>query len=119
LITLDFKLTSRFNPGKVSRKEQKNWISACQKYRIKWRKSYEGVDLPPRYFAMRLNKRETDGFIYWDFALDMERRGYKTFKKANLACCKAAHIFIEEETRPKRKKRSDAGLKRNRICTRK
>jgi hypothetical protein len=61
-----------------------------------------GVDLVPRYFAMRFNKR-ADGETFWDFALDNERRPYKTFRRAYQACCKAAGIQTKIEQAPKRR----------------
>jgi hypothetical protein len=104
MTSLEFKLTTRFNPENLGRKLRKDWLSKCHRYRIVWRKQFMGVDLLPRYFAMRLNKRP-DGDTFWDFALDRERRPYKTFKRAYQACCKAAGIVLEEETKPKRRKR--------------
>jgi hypothetical protein len=74
-----------------------------------WRNQYAGVNLLPRYYANRLNKRETDGSIFWDFALDSERRPYKTYKRAYQACCKAAGIVLSEEKTPKRKRRASRG----------
>lgn len=106
---LEFKLTTRFNPENLSRKLRKVWLSTCHRYRIMWRKQFMGVDLLPRYFASRLNKRDSDGETFWDFALDSERRPYKTFKRAYQACCKAAGIVLEEETKPKRRRRSSKG----------
>lgn len=105
MTSLEFKLTTRFNPENLSRKLHKVWLSTCHRYRIVWRKQFMGVDLLPRYFALRINKRESDGEPFWDFALDSERRPYKTFKRAYQACCKAAGIVLEEETKPKRRKR--------------
>ncbi len=100
---LEFKLTTRFNVENLNRKLRKDWLSVCHRYRIIWRKQYMSVALLPRYFALRLNKRE-DGTTLWDFALDSERRPYKTFKRAYRACCQAAGIVLED-SKPKRRKR--------------
>jgi hypothetical protein len=98
---MDFKLTTRFSD--LSRKLRKDWLSVCKKYRITWRRQYAGIELPPRYFALRLNKRSCDGRIFWDFALDTERRPYKTFKKAYQACCKAAGLQITDEVKKRKR----------------
>jgi|WetSurMetagenome_2_1015567.scaffolds.fasta_scaffold122668_2 hypothetical protein len=97
---MNFKLTTRFSS--VSRRVRKDWLSECKKYRIVWRKEYEGIELPPRYFALRQNYRACDGRPFWDFALDSERRPYKTFRKAYVACCNAAGVIVKAEDLPKR-----------------
>lgn len=98
---LEFKTTTRFNPENLSRKLRKEWLSVCKRYRIVWRRQYMGIAMVPRYFAFRINKR-SNGDICWDFAV--ERRPYKTFKRAYRACCQAAGIQLEEE-QPKRRGR--------------
>jgi len=105
LTSLEFKLTTRFNTEKLSRKLRKDWLSTCHRYRITWRKQFMGVSVLPRYYAMRLNRRP-DGTTFWDFALDSERRPYETYKRAYQACCKAAGIQLEEEL-PKRRKKKE------------
>ncbi len=102
---IDFKLTTRFNPDHLSRKLRKTWLSTCGKYRITWRKQFMLVDVLPRYYALRVNKRDCDGEMFWDFALDSERRPYKTFKKAVQACCKAEGIIVAPPTKRTRLKR--------------
>jgi len=53
----------------------------------------------PRYYALKLSKTSDDRY-YWDFAL--ERRPYKTYKKAYQACCKSAGIVLVEKPQRKR-----------------
>jgi hypothetical protein len=106
---LEFKTTTRFNPEGLGKTHRKVWLSACGRYRIVWRNQFMGVDMLPRYFANRLSKRDCDDEVWWDFALDSERRPYKTYKKAVTACCKAAGISLAEEKNPQRRRRLSRG----------
>jgi hypothetical protein len=107
-IEIVFKATTRFNPEHLGSKLRKSWISACGKYRITWRKQFMGVDVLPRYYALKLAVR-CDGDTYWDFALCSERRPYKTFKRAQQACYKSAGIEIKETLLPKKRHRRSRG----------
>jgi hypothetical protein len=57
-----------------------------------------GVELPPRYYALRLSLNP-DGNSFWEHALDNERRPYKTYNRAYQACVKANGIKIAPKRR--------------------
>lgn len=95
---LKFKRTTRFNKDGLSTRKRKDWISTCKNYRIYWRCEAFGIDMVPRFYALKykyvMNRINPDT---WTFATD--RRPYKTFKKAYEACCKAAGFEIKETKR--------------------
>ena len=78
--TLEFKRTTRF--GKFPAKVRKEWLDTTKKYRITYRSEVEGIKVPAKFYAFKLeiiNDRD-----FWDF---IERhRQYKTFKTAVTAC---------------------------------
>lgn len=96
---LGFKRTNRYNVDKQPATEYKDWVSACGNFRIRWHCVFQSVRVRSSYYALRLDRRNVDGQSFWNFALPNERRPYRTFKKAVLACFKAAGIIGTRATR--------------------
>lgn len=102
--TLEFKRTTRF--GRFPAKQRKYWLSVCKRYRIVYRSEVEGIKVPAKYLAMKLEIINDKDF--WDF---VERhRQYKTFKTAKVACENDLNGIKQEKEKCTRKRRSPRKL---------